>query len=654
MFPYGPFGNQFPYTDFHGMNLDWIIKIAKDFLDQYTHIQEIIETGEADINSEINEGLQSLSDKATELQGLLDAWYTEHSEDIASQLTSALAQMTATLGTLETAFTTFANGKATEAAESIPDDYSELSYTVESTLYTLSNAIGLLVPVFEIGAIVSSTGLDTPSTTRIRPKGYLPNGCEFTVLSPVKFLSVYYNSNYERVAAGQSWISKSAGEKYTPYNANATYVRTMIAYQDDATINNVLAITKNLIITKTPEAAVNYYGFQGDMEDREATTFVELTDLGYYSFKMTYLENITDKPDDLIYGGIVSVQPSAASNVVFQTITDSSGNQWFRWGSNSFVKTTDLSPNTNYNGSMASLGYTRFQECLDEGYYSFSQSYIPNILDRPNNLQYGGIIQVYPNSAGGVRIRILTSVGGEQWLQWSDKNWIQISFPYGTVTRNVTWYALGDSLTQGYTGVNGEIGPVTSNNYVTNLAQLNGYTFTNYGEGGAGYVHNATVGSHLNARDKADSIDFTGADLVTLAYGVNDWHYGESIGTVNDDPLSDNTMCANMKYVINKILNDNPLCKIIVLTPLNCTKYGGTFATNWAMGHSLPGSGTLKNVTDAIISVCEYYGIEYIDQSKTSVCNRINIENCLGDGIHPAAPFYPVMAKDLASKINMK
>ena len=649
----GPFGNMFSYTNFHSMNLDWVIQIAKDFLDQYTHIQEIIETGESDISEEIADGLQDLADKSTEIQGLLDEWYTTHSNDIADQLSTSLAQMTTTLGTLETAFTTFAQGKATEVSESIPADYSDLSYLVQSIRAAMSNALGLLVPLFEVGGIVSSTGADTASTTRIRPDGYLPNGCQITCLASVKFMSIYYNASYERVAAG-NWISKSAGEKYSPYNSNATYVRFMVAYQDDATINDVLALTKNLIITKAPAATVNYYGFQGDMEDREATTFEELTDLGYYSFTLSYVDSITDKPSNLVYGGIVSVEPSAAANVVFQTITDSAGNQWFRWGSNAFVQITNIDPPTEYKGAMSTLGYTNFQDCAGQGYYSFSQSYIPNILDKPRNLAYGGIVQVFPHAAGGVKLRILSTVDGSQWLQWEDKAWVQISFPHGTVTRDVVWYALGDSITQGYTGVNGDIGPVTSNNYVTNLARLNGYTFINYGEGGAGYTHNATVGSHLNARDKADTIDFSGADLVTLAYGVNDWHYSESIGTVNDDPLSDYTMCANMKYVINKILNDNPLCKIIVLTPLNCTKYGGTFDTNWGLGYSLPTSGTLQDVTDAIISVCEFYGIEYIDQSKTSICNRITIDNCLGDGIHPAEPFYPVMAKDLASKINMK
>ena len=74
--------DNFPYTNFHELNLDWIIKIAKDFLDQYTHIQETIQTG-----------LDDLDTKAAELQQLLQEWYDTHSQDIADQLADALQQL---------------------------------------------------------------------------------------------------------------------------------------------------------------------------------------------------------------------------------------------------------------------------------------------------------------------------------------------------------------------------------------------------------------------------------------------------------------------------------------------------------------------------------------------------------------------------------
>lgn len=86
----------FPYTNFHELNLDWIIKVAKDFLDQYTHIQELIQNGEESITNltesgeqAITEGetaireltaeeLEALQEKADELEQILQNWFDEH------------------------------------------------------------------------------------------------------------------------------------------------------------------------------------------------------------------------------------------------------------------------------------------------------------------------------------------------------------------------------------------------------------------------------------------------------------------------------------------------------------------------------------------------------------------------------------------------
>ena len=86
----GAFGENFPQSNFHDLNMDWIIKIAKDFLDQYTNIQNIIEQGITNLGNKTDEGLEALetattadlgllADKYTEISGLLDQWYTTHS-----------------------------------------------------------------------------------------------------------------------------------------------------------------------------------------------------------------------------------------------------------------------------------------------------------------------------------------------------------------------------------------------------------------------------------------------------------------------------------------------------------------------------------------------------------------------------------------------
>ena len=82
----GAFGENFPYSNFHDLNMDWIIKIAKDFLDQYTHIQEIIEQGKTDIQNLTEQGIESISELTTDSINQLNSLHDE--------IENALAQRT--------------------------------------------------------------------------------------------------------------------------------------------------------------------------------------------------------------------------------------------------------------------------------------------------------------------------------------------------------------------------------------------------------------------------------------------------------------------------------------------------------------------------------------------------------------------------------
>lgn len=128
----GIFGEGFPYSNFHDLNTDWIIQIAKDFLDQYTHIQDVI-----------SDGLTGLQNKYDTLQSLLDNWYITHSEDIANQLADALESLNEwyithqnylnqTLNDNILAFNNAANLKTQQSIESIPPDYTTLTTDVRT------------------------------------------------------------------------------------------------------------------------------------------------------------------------------------------------------------------------------------------------------------------------------------------------------------------------------------------------------------------------------------------------------------------------------------------------------------------------------------------------------------------------------------------
>ena len=123
----GAFGENFPYSNFHDLNMDWIIKIAKDFLDQYTHIQDTITNGETALNNKTAESLAELEAKSTELEGLLQEWYDTHSDDIANQLATSLQSIITALNNAITTFNTEAEEKAQETIRTIPADYTSVA-----------------------------------------------------------------------------------------------------------------------------------------------------------------------------------------------------------------------------------------------------------------------------------------------------------------------------------------------------------------------------------------------------------------------------------------------------------------------------------------------------------------------------------------------
>lgn len=130
---------EFPYTDMHQLNLDWIIKIAKDFLDQYTQIQTIIENGETNLNNIVTEGLENLTAKGVELTAALDAWYTEHSEDISAELADAIQTLTTTMNNDIANINSEAQRIAEQTIASIPADYTDLANEVQKiALFTYS------------------------------------------------------------------------------------------------------------------------------------------------------------------------------------------------------------------------------------------------------------------------------------------------------------------------------------------------------------------------------------------------------------------------------------------------------------------------------------------------------------------------------------
>lgn len=231
----------------------------------------------------------------------------------------------------------------------------------------------------------------------------------------------------------------------------------------------------------------------------------------------------------------------------------------------------------------------------------------------------------------------------------------------------VKWVAFGDSITQKYYSYFNEDGTVTTKEdgwsvvYLNAVANKNHWNVTNKGYGGMGWIMTSTGADTYIAYNRIKEIDFTQYNLVTFAYGINDWKGNKPLGSLDDEFVYDEamtpaTVIESMRYCFEYIMSKNPNIKIVVITPLNCRGYSYDFggdSTCWARGYTgFSNTGTLDEFADKMMEVCDSYGIECIDMTRNSCINKANIVQMLPDGVHPSAECHEMIGIELAKKIN--
>ena len=231
-------------------------------------------------------------------------------------------------------------------------------------------------------------------------------------------------------------------------------------------------------------------------------------------------------------------------------------------------------------------------------------------------------------------------------------------------TPGVTWAAMGDSIAAGYYSYLNDGTPATAidaeKGWAYKVAQRNNWTLTNLAVGGAGFidpVNGETPGTADAAQGWyiARHTDFSSYNLVTIAYGINDWKGNAYPVGSKDDEVTEadpTTVMGAMKATIEAIMASNPSCKIIVILPLNCNVGGATKAGNYGRGQERSQTGTLDSFIAAMIDVCDYYGIQYVDMTRQSTVNRENLESLLIDGVHPSEACHELLAHELSKKLT--
>ncbi|EOI3343468.1 TPA: SGNH/GDSL hydrolase family protein [Klebsiella pneumoniae] len=210
--------------------------------------------------------------------------------------------------------------------------------------------------------------------------------------------------------------------------------------------------------------------------------------------------------------------------------------------------------------------------------------------------------------------------------------------PFGGQGQELPWQGkgigfLGDSITN-------------TGNYIAPLLSRTGMRqIANYGVPGQGV---RTMADSLNATT-IDAMDF-----ISILGGTNDYGGNRRLGTIADaradyDDTTVKSFYYDVFFVLNKIYTLKPTVRVMFSTPMK----RGAFESQPVYPAANSAGFTLPQYVQAIREVCALFSVPVCDLFAESGINLYNLSLYTGDNLHPNAAGGELIARRMASVVNM-
>lgn len=665
---------EFPYTDMHQLNLDWIIKIAKDFLDQYTHIQQLISDGEESLQNLTTDGLQQLDTRTTEglqqlesittdglqqlqnkadaLEALLQQWYNTHSQDIANELAQALDSMHTDL-----------DNYVAYIIQTIPDDYSELSAAV-NTLMVDYNTLLFTLGNRNKNEITFSNGYDAHAVKHDNYYAIVADSVNHWGWTVATENSItLFNENLEYVVLGMNGnycIALALGGTHfgeflcfecfsTRYNDNTGIPATLTG--SSYAVGNYVTITNNGDKTYTVKinddsysidlssAQITVGGFTGDIET-PCIGFVINGASGSYNIYMpteviapdtNYIMQIMNKNTIPLLKNSDIHGYNATGSISDNLVTVS--NAGSGWSAVTFDPTREITfIGTEYVviaiGTASNVNYA-MAICLNSDNYGklftfqLGTNRFSTITGNILNSSYEPTETVKVSQISSSEVHI--EQGGVESIVaiTYDPN-IRFNIEFGNVligNRTFRIYNPGPEYTSPWMGKKhyafGD--SITAQGYYFNsMENVLGVQTTKFGYTGATYTDLASEYTDMIIQNVTP-------DIITIWAGTND--FGHS------NPLSD--METGLRTILTGLSTTYPTTQLIVITPTQRNfDASQTLGETSGLGPNALGKYLIDYV-EKIIEVANEFGVPVLDLYSLSGINTINALSKTSDGLHP-------------------
>ena len=281
--------------------------------------------------------------------------------------------------------------------------------------------------------------------------------------------------------------------------------------------------------------------------------------------------------------------------------------------------------------------------------YGISDAY--SYTNKPTLLSSGYLFTV--DFGAGFITQFASDLDGSNVYTRRKRSGVWSDWFCGVHDTTAKYFAFGDSTTYGQI-------PGTANqskyNYPACVGKLLHMQTINKGVPGQGLL---TDWDDIQT-DFIDALDMTGAKLVTLAWAYND---GSQYASINFGAYTDtgsNTFIGKYFTIMKQFQQKCPYAKIVLITgfgypdgQVGPPAVKPTFAEQFTHIYTFAdGTKTIKQMYDTLEAMCNLHGWSCINQATGTVFNAWNVDEMIGDQIHPTEAGYLTYGNFLAGRIT--
>lgn len=142
------------------------------------------------------------------------------------------------------------------------------------------------------------------------------------------------------------------------------------------------------------------------------------------------------------------------------------------------------------------------------------------------------------------------------------------------------------------------------------------------------------------------------ADIYTIAYGINDFAYGNPVGTLDDfkNNTGSATYAGALRVIVDKIYEINKDALIFIMTPRKACKFNNYLPDEWYGIHK---GVYLTQYVDILKECASWFSLPVIDIFSLSQANEVTLENLSYDvALHPNQKGCDLMATLIINKFR--